>query len=114
MIAFFTDHFSQFFFFPVHEVWYRGAVWGNVVAVIPLAILGAVAFFWHRAETKALHETHDAHLKLILKALDPEADSESTLDLIADKVNEETPGGIKAVLDAIEKKPVPAKHEGSE
>lgn len=102
-------HWFQFYFAPANEVWWRGAVWGNVFAVLPLAILGAIAFFYHRAEVKALHETHDRHLRAILNALDPEADSESMLDQIADRVDEKTPGGIQAVLEAIEGKPKPRR-----
>ena len=102
-------HWAQFFFDEPGKVWYEAAVWGNVVAVIPLAILGAIAFFYHRAEVKALHETHDRHLRAILNALDPEADSESMLDQIADRVDEKTPGGIQAVLEAIEGKPKPRR-----
>jgi hypothetical protein len=107
MLAFFLTHWFQYYFVPVHEVWWKGAVWGNVFAVLPLAVLGAVAFFYHRAEVKALHESHDKHLRAILQALDPEAESESMLDQIADRVSEETPGGIRTVLEAIEGKERP-------
>ena len=91
-------HFWQFFFFPPHEVWYKGAVWGNVVAVLPLAILGAAGFAYHHVVVKGLHSTHDEHLKKILDALDPEAQTETQLDQIADRVDETTPGGL-GVLD---------------
>ncbi len=99
-----TEHFWAFFFGEPGKHFYEAAVYGNVMAVLPLGVLGAVAFFWHRAEVKALHEIHDSHLKAILSALDPEAESESTLDLIADRVDERSPGGLKTILEAVERK----------
>ncbi len=111
MLAFFIDHWFHFFFFggsPPNPspVWYERAVWGNVVAVLPLAILGGIGFFYHHIVVKRLHSTHDAHLRQILAALDPESDTETRLDQIADAVDETTPGGIKTVLEAIEGKKI--------
>ena len=94
--------FLRFFFAPLHEPWYHGAVWGNVVAVVPLGLMG---FFWLRSKHIALtevHAQHNRHLESILAALDPEAESETTLDLIADKVDETTPGGLGTIRERLE------------
>lgn len=101
MFAIFITHFWQYFFFPAHEVWYRGNVWGNVVAVLPLAILGIIGFTYHHFVLKNLHESHDQHLKLIIDALDPETDAETQIDRIAELVDETKPGGVTTVLEAV-------------
>ena len=80
---------------------YWPEVRGNVYAVLPCALLG---FFWLRAKHRALtaaHRAHSAQLKLILQHLDPEAATDGLLDLIADRVDEKTPGGVTAILEAI-------------
>jgi hypothetical protein len=103
------SHFLQFFFAPDGKPWFEGAVWGNVVAVAPLAILGTVGYWIHRLFTREhervneklerLHNAHSQHLKAILDALDPDteggiADVHAKLDAIKDEIDLETPGGI--------------------
>lgn len=104
-------HFWEFFFVPTepHTPWYHGQVWGNVVAVLPLAILGAGAFAYHHFVVKGLHDEllrkhdeHSEHLRKIIEALDPETESDSTLDLIADRVDDGTPGGIGVLRERID------------
>ena len=96
-------HWFQYNFLPSNEPWYHGSIWPNVFVILVVAPLG---WLWLRAKHKALeaaHKSHDEKLKEILRHLDPEAESDGMLDLIADRVDETTPGGIKAVLDAIRK-----------
>lgn len=125
MLAFFLDHFWHFFFWgPGKPVWYERSVWGNVVATIPLAVMGAAAFFWHRGVVRRLHEKIDRHeaalkghiegqaehgrkLLLILDALDPGTDGGITeihnaIGKIADEINPDTPGGLRLVLDRLD------------
>jgi hypothetical protein len=98
-------HWWNLYFFPPGKPWYEGLVWGNVFAVLPLAILGTITYWVHKWITKDIqkfdHEASHAELhrklSLILDQLDPEAESNSTLDLIADRVNEETPGGLGTI-----------------
>ena len=74
---------------------------GNVYAIVPC---GIVAFVWLRAKHQALERAHSAHnakLNRILEHLDPDAQTDGLLDLIADRTDEETPGGIGAVLEAL-------------
>ncbi len=97
------------YFDPHHAAWYTGEVWGNVWAVIPLGILGTIGYWAHRYLTKdikkfdakAAHEAHMKKLQAIVDALDPEAESSSQLDVIADRVNEQTPGGLQVLLEEI-------------
>jgi heme exporter protein D len=103
MPFFLTEHFWRFFFAEHGHHFYEAAVWGNVVAVLPLAILGASGFVYHHTVLKRAHESHDAHLKAILAALDPESETDSQLDRIADAVDTTTPGGLTDVLAAINK-----------
>jgi len=103
-------HFLEFFFAPDGKPWYEGAVWGNVVAILPLAVLGTAGYWIHkyfthehkRFDAETAHDEHTKHLRAILDALDPEVVSESQLDIIADRVNEETPGGLGTVLKKLE------------
>ena len=83
---------------------YWTEVKGNVYAILPCAV---VAFFWVRAKHTALVEAHQKnskHLEHLLKALDPEEETDNMLDRIADKVDETTPGGIESVLKALQPK----------
>lgn len=77
---------------------YWQEVRGNVYAIVPC---GLVAFVWLRAKHAALKDAHAAHsakLDAILRHLDPEAETDGLLDVIADRVDETTPGGLGAVL----------------
>lgn len=104
----FFTHFWHFFFDPntPNTAWYQGNVWGNVVAVAPLAILGVLAFWWHHsgvhkkldAQARLL-ETHGAHLALIVDALDPETDG--GLTDVLDRLDPTTDGGIKVIVDRL-------------
>lgn len=84
----------------LHTYWPE--VRGNVYAVLPC---GLVAYLWLRAkhlERMAAHASHDEKLEKILAHLDPEAETDGLLDLIADRTDETTPGGIGAVLTALD------------
>ena len=81
--------------------WYWGEVRGNLLAVVPC---GIVAYFWLRAKHRALTEAHRAHnekLSQILEHLDPDAQTDGLLDLIADRTDHSTPGGVGEVYKAI-------------
>ena len=134
MLAAFYTGFWHFFFSPATGPWYTGNVWGNVVATIPLALLGMAAFFWHRGVVRELHEKLDAHaaqleahgiaqahhaakLLLVLDALDPGTDGGITeihnrVEEIADTISTDTPGGLKLVLDRIDKLDVSKNQSG--
>lgn len=102
-------HWFHEYFDPYHAPWYDGLVWGNVFAVLPLAVLGTFGYWVHKWITKDIeefdakkaHDEHSKHLRAILDALDPEVESDTTLDYIAAQVNEETPGGLKTIRDEI-------------
>ena len=102
-------HWFHIYFDPYRAPWYEGLVWGNVFAVLPLAVLGTIGYWVHKWVTKDIkefdareaHDEHTKHLRAILDALDPEVESDSTLDYIASQVNEETPGGLKTIRDEI-------------
>jgi hypothetical protein len=95
-------------------VWYEGQVWGNIFAIIPAAVLGTIGYWIHKfvtrehesidAKLERQHNEHSKHLKDILDALDPEIESNSQLDVIADRVNEETPSGIGKIIQLLESK----------
>ena len=109
MLAIFITHFWHYFFWggPIPQpvnVWYERAVWGNVVAVLPMAVLGAGGFTYHHFALKRMHESHDRHLKRILDALDPETSSETQIDRIADLVDDQKPGGVTVVLEELRKR----------
>jgi len=115
--------FDRYYFAPAGEPAWKGAVWGNVIAIpvsIPIiVILGVIGYYFHKRAMAPLHEkidrmavahaeqaaTHDAHheehmraVKSILDALDPGTESESILDTIADRVDDRTDSGIGAIL----------------
>lgn len=110
------EHFTDFYFFPDGEPWWRGAVWGNVVAIWPsapvIAVLGVSAYVLHRRAIAPLHATLDrievahrdlAGLKDLADALDPGTESETILDTIADRVDDHTETGIGAILRRLPK-----------
>jgi hypothetical protein len=102
-------HWWHLYFDPTTGPWYTGQVWGNVFAVLPLAVLGTIGYWVHKWITKDIkefdskraHDEHTRHLRAILDALDPNVESGSQLDVIADRVDETTPGGLGAVLERI-------------
>lgn len=80
---------------------YWPEVRGNVYAILPCAI---VAIWWSRSKHLALRaaqKTHAQDLKRILEHLDPEAATDGLLDIIADRTDENTPGGIGAILSRL-------------
>lgn len=114
--------FERYYFTPLGKSWWEGAVWGNVLAIWPSApvivLLGAVAYYMHKRAVAPLHEKLDAlteahvqaqkdqvehhekldrHLAALADALDPGTDSETQLDVIADRTNEATPGGLGTI-----------------
>ena len=48
-------HFLRFFFDEAGAPWYRAAVWGNVVAVVPCGIIG---FLWSKTRFWPLNLLH--------------------------------------------------------
>jgi hypothetical protein len=125
-LAFFIDHWFHFFFWGGNpsptNVWYERAVWGNVVAVFPLAALGLVGYLWHRGVMKeahekldrlaAVHAAHTAHLKQLLDALDPETDG--GLGDLRDLLDVATPGGIGALREQLDDLKMHLVHNGPE
>ena len=118
MLAFVASHFIEFFFTGQHgEPWYHAAVWGNVVAVVPLGIGGFIGFYFHRWFTQR-HEDFDAkeahnerarEARKILDLLDPHTDGgireiHEHVETIEDRVDETTPGGIKTILDRLDER----------
>jgi len=98
--------FWHFFFAPPGQDWFTGNVWGNVVAIIPLGVLGFIAFWWHHSgvhkkldEQARQLEKHGAHLALIVDALDPETDG--GLTDVLDRLDPTTDGGIKVIVDRL-------------
>jgi hypothetical protein len=121
MLFFFTSYFWEFFFdnTPTQNHFYEAAVWGNVIAILPLAIASIIAFVWHKGIVKQTHKKLDAlaekhtehteHLKKILDLLDPETDGgisvvHEKIDRMENELNLETPGGLKTILDSIKNK----------
>jgi hypothetical protein len=102
-------HWWHLYFFPVGKPWYEGLVWGNVFAVLPLALGGTIGYWIHKWVTKDIkefdakraHDEHSKHLRAILDALDPDVASGSQLDIIADRVDETTPNGLGTIRDEI-------------
>lgn len=110
-------HWWHLYFDPAEKPWYEGQIWGNVFAVLPLAVLGFIGYWVHKFITKEHedidarlerhHDEHSKHLKAILDALDPDteggiADVHVKLDAIKNELNPETEGGLKVLLDRIE------------
>ena len=107
-------NFWHFFFWGGHypigpsNVWYERAVWGNVVATLPLGIIAALGFWWHHSgvHKKLDHqarqlELHGRHLKALIEALDPA--SEGGLADVLDRLDPKTPSGIGAILERLDK-----------
>lgn len=81
---------------------YWAEVKGNVYAIGPCAVVAAfVVWVKHRALMEA-HRAHAVKLTRILEHLDPDAETDGLLDRIADRVDEQTPGGIRAVIDRVD------------
>lgn len=100
IFGFFLTHFWHYEFAPVGEPWYHGQVWGNVVAVLPMAVLAAGGLIYHHVVLRRLHAAHDRHLKALLDLIDPSTDG--GLAIVLDRLDESTPGGLGAVLDRID------------
>lgn len=106
-------HWWHLYFQPVGKPWYEGQVWGNVFAVLPLAVLaiptGIAAYIWHKGVVKDLEkevEKHKVHSKImqdLVKVLDPTVEG-GALNDIKEALNTHTPGGLTEVLDAIHNK----------
>jgi len=113
---FFHSYFWELYFtgYHVHH-FYEALVWGNVWAILPC---GIIAFLYVRSkhlaivaaqeELKAAHISHAEKFNKLLDKLDPESDGgiqeiHDTVQIIKDQVDENTPGGIKTVLDKIDK-----------
>lgn len=107
-------HWWQYYFVPLHEVWWKGAVWGNVFALIPTAFLAVPvavsAYFWHKGVVTKLeisakrHERHSKLLDDIVGMLDPEIDANelhAKVDRISDLVDDTTPGGITKIIEEL-------------
>jgi hypothetical protein len=110
MVAFFLTHFWHFEFAPVGEPWYHGQVWGNVVAVLPMALLALGGLLYHHVVLRRLHAAHDRHLKLLVDLLDPATDG--GLAIVVDRLDETTPRGLKAVIDELETLRAEVVHNG--
>ena len=100
-------HWWHLYFDPAEKVWYEGAVWGNIFAILPAGVLGAIAFFWHGVlvdEAKKAADQHTRHLKKILDALDPESDGgvHIKLDQIVDDLDPKTDSGIGVIIHKLE------------
>jgi hypothetical protein len=125
MLGFFTDHFVHFFFFgPGEPVWYERAVWGNVAAVLPLAVLALIGWFWHKGAVEEMHrkldaaskkaDVHAEHMKKVLDLLDPEtdggiADVHAAIAEVKDALDPDSPGGLQVIAEKIDAlgKPTP-------
>lgn len=105
------QHWWGLYFDPPHAPWYTGQVWGNIFAILPAAILGYMGYWIHKVissdvkkfDARAAHDAHMRHLQAIVDALDPAVASDSVLDMIADRVDEETPSGIGTLRDELKK-----------
>ena len=109
-------HWFNFYFAgrdlpQVKNVWYERAVWGNVFAIIPTAIvltpIGWASWVWHKGVVedleKEIAEHKLEHHKLVqktIKFLDPE-EGEPTLASISDSLDLETDGGLKTIHDKL-------------
>lgn len=123
MLAIFISHFVEFYFTGVgHEPWYHAAVWGNVVAVIPLAILGFIGYLIHKwitkehegFDSKTAHDERAKEARKLFDLLDPHTDGgikeiHEHVEHIEDQVNEKTPGGLGTVFAEVRK--LTADHE---
>jgi hypothetical protein len=111
MPFFLTEHFWAFFFgMPGGPHFYEAAVWGNVVAVLPLAVLALFGWFWHKGAVEEMHrkldaaaaraDVHAEHMKKVLDLLNPETDG-GIADVL-DRLDPVSPGGLQVVVDRIE------------
>lgn len=110
-------HFWRFFFEPPGKPAWEGAVWGNVVAVLPLAALAFFGWLWHKGAVGELHRKLDAaaaradlhaeHMKKVLDLLDPEtdggiADVHRAVAEIRDQLDIGTPGGLHDIAERLD------------
>jgi len=105
-------HWWHLYFDPAEKPWYEGQVWGNVFAVLPLAVLGTIGYWVHKFVAKEhedidvklerQHNEHSEHLKKILDALDPE--TPGSLANIEDALDPQTPSGIGEILKRLDHK----------
>jgi len=97
-------HFIEYMFIGGHgEPWYHAAIWGNIFVLFVAVPLGWLGLWWHKREQAAFHRSHDAKLKKLLEALDPEIESDTQIDHILELVDETTPGGAGTILEEIKK-----------
>ncbi len=111
MPFFLTEHFWAFFFGEPGKHFYEGNVYGNVVAVLPLAVLGVAGYLWHRGVLREAHEKLDrlaaAHvehaekLDRLLNTLDPETDG--GLADIKEMLDPDTPSGLGVVNEKLDR-----------
>lgn len=113
----FISHWWEYYFVPTNDVWWKGAVWGNVFAILPslpvVGVLGVIGYFFHKRAMEPLHarvvqlerhnqDRHKEHVALLgelMDALDP--DSEGGISDVLDRLDETTPGGITTILDRL-------------
>jgi hypothetical protein len=111
-------HFWHYYFFPPGEPWWKGAVWGNVIAIAPSAPVliagGMAAYYFHKRamaplhakinqlarDHQARHEEHVELMKSLLDAMDPETDG--GLADLKDRLDPETPGGIGVLRERLD------------
>jgi len=113
----FSAHFWEFFFAEPGKHFYESAVWGNVVAVLPLAVVAVLGWLWHKGAVGELHRKLDAqakrhdelaeHMKKALDLLDPErdggiADVHAAIAEIKNELSVDTPGGLQVVVGRID------------
>lgn len=116
-----TEGFWAFFFGQPGHHFYEAAVYGNVVAVLPLAVLGLFGWLWHRGVVgelhakvdglAAAHAEHAQHFKQILDALDPDTDG-GIADL-RDRLDPDTPGGIGVIRKQLDTLTQPKEPQGA-
>lgn len=95
--------FWHYYFWPAAGPWWLGAVWGNVIAIVPLFCLTLE----HRMAVAAAQRVHSQHLEKIIDWIDPATDGgvsvvHQRLDAICDLLDADTPGGVGTVRTAIE------------
>jgi hypothetical protein len=110
-IFFLHAHFWEFFFGEVGKHFYEGNVYGNLVAIIPTGLLlfayirsRHLAVIESHKALKAAHVEHAVKLEKILDALDPETDSKTQIDRIAELADDQKPGGVTVVLEELRKR----------
>jgi hypothetical protein len=110
LATFFFSHAYHFFFQPGHgSQWYEGNVFGNLVAIIPSGVLlwlylrsRHLAVLEAHQALRIAHVSHAEKLDKILEHLDPEAATDGMLDVIADRVDLDSPGGLQVLAERLE------------